>query len=152
MDWGKTIEIDENTVEEGKITEATTELVAKTIEPVAGNNFPVALAPNLTIREGRNRHAPVWLADSGEGYEKKGSEEMVYKLQKALYGLKQAPRTWFSRIESYFIKEGFKSSSSEQTLFIKRKGGKILIVSIYVDDFLFIGDQMKNYWTSINVP
>ena len=28
-----------------------------------------------------------------KGYEKKGSEEMVYKLQKALYGLKQAPRT-----------------------------------------------------------
>jgi len=43
-------------------------------------------------------------------------------------------------------------SSSEQTLFIKRKGGKILIVSIYVDDFLFTGEQMKNYWTSLNVP
>ena len=28
-----------------------------------------------------------------KGYEKKGSEETVYKLQKALYGLKQAPRT-----------------------------------------------------------
>ena len=28
-----------------------------------------------------------------KGYEKKESEEMVYKLQKALYGLKQAPRT-----------------------------------------------------------
>lgn len=66
---------------------------------------------------------------------------MVYKLQKALYGLKQAPRAWFSRIESYFIKEGFESSPSEQTLFIKRKGGKILIVSIYVDDLLFTSDD-----------
>ena len=66
---------------------------------------------------------------------------MVYKLQKAIYGLKQVPRTWFSRIESYFLKEWFKSSSSEQTLFIKRKGGKILIVSIYVDDLLFTGDD-----------
>lgn len=26
------------------------------------------------------------------GYEKKGSEHLVYKLNKALYGLKQAPR------------------------------------------------------------
>ena len=68
---------------------------------------------------------------------------MVYKLQKALYGLKQAPRTWFSRIESYFIKERFKSSFSEQTLFIKRKRGKILIVSIYNDDLLFTGDDEK---------
>ena len=48
---------------------------------------------------------------------------MVYKLSKALYGLKQTPRAWFSRIESYFIKEGFERSSSEHTLFIKRKKG-----------------------------
>ena len=44
---------------------------------------------------------------------------MVYKLHKALYGLKKAPRAWFSRIEAYIFKEGFVSSSSEQTLFIK---------------------------------
>ena len=79
--------------------------------------------------------------ESPKGYGKKGSKNMVYKLQKTLYGLKQAPRTWFSRIESSFINEGFKNSSSEQTLFIKRKGGKILIVSIYVDDLLFTGDD-----------
>ncbi|CAL9004184.1 unnamed protein product, partial [Prunus brigantina] len=41
------------------------------------------------------------------GYEKKGSEHLVYKLHKALYGLKQAPRAWFSRIEAHFIGEGF---------------------------------------------
>ena len=57
-------------------------------------------------------------------YEKKGSEARAYKFHKALDGLKQAPRTWFSPIESYFIKEGFESSSSEQTLYIKRKGGQ----------------------------
>ena len=78
-----------------------------------------------------------------KGYEKKGSEEMVYKLQKALYGLKQAPITWFSRIKSYFIKKRFNSSSNEQTLFIKRKEDKILIVNIYVDDLLFTGDDEK---------
>lgn len=66
---------------------------------------------------------------------------MVYKLHKALYGLKQAPRAWFSRIEAYFIKERFEKSSNEQTLFIKRRGGKILIVSVYIDDLLFTGDD-----------
>ena len=68
---------------------------------------------------------------------------MVYKLQKALYRLKQAHRIQLSLIESYLIKEGFRSRSSEKTLHIKRKGGKVLIVSIYVDDFLFIGDDEK---------
>ena len=32
------------------------------------------------------------------GFEKKGEEEKVYKLNEALYGLKQAPRAWYSRI------------------------------------------------------
>lgn len=53
-----------------------------------------------------------------KGYERKGSEESVYKQHKALYGLKQAPRAWFSSIESYFTKEGFQRSQSEQALFI----------------------------------
>ena len=63
------------------------------------------------------------------------------KFNKALYGLKQAPRAWSSRIESYFIKEGFESSSSEHTLFVKRKKGNILIVNIYVDDLLFTSND-----------
>ncbi|GKB83567.1 putative RNA-directed DNA polymerase [Tanacetum coccineum] len=57
------------------------------------------------------------------GFEVKGAEDKVYKLNKALYGLKQAPRAWYSRIESYFIKEGFKRCSSEHTLFTKEKEG-----------------------------
>jgi hypothetical protein len=76
------------------------------------------------------------------GYEKKGSEHLVYKLHKALYGLKQAPRAWFSRIEAHFIGEGFQRCDSEQTLFTKRsREGKIIIVSVYVDDLIFTGND-----------
>lgn len=77
-----------------------------------------------------------------QGYEKKGEEYKVYRLKKALYGLKQAPRAWYSRIEAYFIKEGFERCSCEHTLFIKTgAGGKILIVSLYVDDLIFTGND-----------
>lgn len=62
---------------------------------------------------------------------------MEYKLQKSLYGLKQTSSAWFSIIESDYIKEVFESSSGKQTLFVKRKRGKIPIVSIYVDNLLF---------------
>lgn len=63
-------------------------------------------------------------------------------LKKALYGLKQAPRAWFSCIEAHFISEGFEKCYSEHTLFIKtNKGGKILIVSLYVDDLIFTGND-----------
>lgn len=78
-----------------------------------------------------------------EGYEVEGEEEKVYKLCKALYGLKQAPRAWFSRIEEYFGKEGFEKSENEETLFIKRnKQGNVLIVSVYVDDLIYTGDDL----------
>ena len=77
------------------------------------------------------------------GYIRKGEEEKVYKLKKALYGLKQAPRAWYSRIEAYFVNEGFEWCDYEHTLFVKtEKGGKrFLIVSLYVDDLIFIGND-----------
>ena len=77
-----------------------------------------------------------------QGYIKKGEEHKVYKLKKALYGLKQAPRAWYSRIEAYFNKEGFQRCEYEHTLFVKREeGNKILIVSLYVDDLIFTGND-----------
>jgi hypothetical protein len=76
------------------------------------------------------------------GYEKKVEEHKVYRLKKALYSLKQAPRAWYSRIETYFIKEGFERCSCEHTLFIKTgNGGTILIGSLYVDDLIFTGNS-----------
>jgi len=74
-------------------------------------------------------------------YKQKENEHKVYKLHKALYGLKQAPRAWFSCIEAYFSHEGFQKCISEQTLFVKTSGGRILIVSVYVDDLILTGDD-----------
>lgn len=78
-----------------------------------------------------------------QGYERRGGEHKVYKLKKSLYGLKQAPKAWYSRIESYFMGEGFKKCSMEHTLFIKSEGGgKLLIVSLYVNDLIFTGNDI----------
>ena len=71
------------------------------------------------------------------GYVKVGDEFKVYHLKKALYGFKQAPRSWYSRIEAYFLKEGFSKFPYEHTLFVKVEGGKILVVSLYVDDLIY---------------
>ncbi|GAA0183716.1 transmembrane signal receptor [Lithospermum erythrorhizon] len=82
--------------------------------------------------------------DQPQGYLVKGMEQQVYKLHKTLYGLKQVPRTWYSKIESHFIKEGFQKCSSEQTLFTKRNAeGRIIIISIYVDDLIYIGNDER---------
>ncbi|RDX78858.1 hypothetical protein CR513_40799, partial [Mucuna pruriens] len=59
----------------------------------------------------------------------------AYKLNKALRRHKQVPRTWFSQIESYFLKEESTRCDSEKTLFIKtNKEGKCLII-VMINEF-----------------
>jgi hypothetical protein len=54
-----------------------------------------------------------------------------------LYIFKQALRAWYSKIKAYFAKESFEKCHYEHTLFIKfNKEGKLLIVSLYVDDLI----------------
>ncbi|KOM45165.1 hypothetical protein LR48_Vigan06g047100 [Vigna angularis] len=78
-----------------------------------------------------------------KGFVKEGKEDKVYRLRKALYGLKQAPRAWYSRIEAYVAKEKFEKCPSEHTLFTKKHGGNILIVSLYVDDLIYTGNNRR---------
>ena len=75
-----------------------------------------------------------------QGYEVEGKEDKFYRLKKALCGLKQPPRSWYSRINSYMIKNGFFRSSIEPTLYTKvNDHGHILIFFLYVDDMIFMG-------------
>ncbi|GAA0159796.1 transmembrane signal receptor [Lithospermum erythrorhizon] len=79
-----------------------------------------------------------------QGFVVKGCEGKVLKLKKTLYGLKQAPRAWYSRIDSYFINQRFRRSESEPTIYIKTQGqSNTLIVSLYVDDLIFTGNNEK---------
>src|SRR3954466_8479778 len=76
------------------------------------------------------------------GYVKVGEEKKVCRLKKALYGLKQAPRAWYSRIDSYFLKNNFKRCPFEHTLYTKEGAhGEFLIVCLYIDDLIFTGSS-----------
>jgi hypothetical protein len=76
-----------------------------------------------------------------QGYEVLGQEDKVYTLKKSLYGLKQAPGAWHNRIDSYLTQNGFQRNESEPTLYIKADHkGNMLIVFLYVDDFIFTSD------------
>nr|GEW34949.1 hypothetical protein [Tanacetum cinerariifolium] len=61
----------------------------------------------------------------------------VYKVVKALYGLHQAPRAWYKTLANYLWENGFQRGKIDQTLFIKKKKGDILLVRVYVDDIIF---------------
>ncbi|GJX61598.1 putative RNA-directed DNA polymerase [Tanacetum coccineum] len=48
-----------------------------------------------------------------EGFQVKGKEDYVCRLQKSLYGLKQAPRQWYKKFESVIGKQGFRKTFSD---------------------------------------
>ncbi|GJZ93893.1 putative ribonuclease H-like domain-containing protein [Tanacetum coccineum] len=71
------------------------------------------------------------------GFEDPDHPNKVYKVVKALYGLHQAPRAWYDTLANYLLCNGFERGINDQTLFIKRHKGHILLVQIYVDDIIF---------------
>nr|GEX51988.1 putative ribonuclease H-like domain-containing protein [Tanacetum cinerariifolium] len=71
------------------------------------------------------------------GFEDPDHPEKVYKVVKALYGLHQAPRAWYETLANYLLQNGFQRGKIDQTLFIKRQKGDIMLVQIYVDDIIF---------------
>lgn len=77
-----------------------------------------------------------------QGFEISGQEGKVYQLKKALYGLKQAPHAWYSKINSYFVQNGFERSESEPTLYLRKQGNNdLLVVCLYVDDIIYMGSS-----------
>nr|GEW12619.1 uncharacterized mitochondrial protein AtMg00810-like [Tanacetum cinerariifolium] len=79
------------------------------------------------------------------GFEDHDYPNKVYKVVKELYGLHQAPRAWFTKWSKHFmgciklleLENGFQRGNIDQTLFIKKKKGDILLVQVYVDDIIF---------------
>nr|GEU75509.1 putative ribonuclease H-like domain-containing protein [Tanacetum cinerariifolium] len=71
------------------------------------------------------------------GFEDPDYHDKVYKVVKALYGLHQALRAWYETLTNYLLENGFQIGKIDQTLFIKRQKGNILLVQIYVDDIIF---------------
>nr|GEV87158.1 hypothetical protein [Tanacetum cinerariifolium] len=71
------------------------------------------------------------------GFKDPDYPDKVYEVVKALYGLHQAPKAWYETLANYLLENGFQRGKIDQTLFIKRQKGDILLVHIYVDDIIF---------------
>jgi Reverse transcriptase (RNA-dependent DNA polymerase) len=77
------------------------------------------------------------------GYMKPEKEHEVLRLKKTLYGLKQAPRAWNTRIDNYFKENGFRQCPFEHVIYVKAKKDELLIVTLYVDDLIFMGNSQR---------
>ncbi|GKF41137.1 putative ribonuclease H-like domain-containing protein, partial [Tanacetum coccineum] len=65
------------------------------------------------------------------GFKDPDHPDKVYKVVKALYGLHQAPRAWYETLANYLLGNGFKRRKIDQTLFIKKQKGDILLVQVF---------------------
>nr|GEY68855.1 putative ribonuclease H-like domain-containing protein [Tanacetum cinerariifolium] len=76
-------------------------------------------------------------ASQPPGFKDPDYPDKVYKVVKALYGLHQAPRAWYVTLANYLLENGFQRGKIDQTLFIKKQKGDILLVQVYVNDIIF---------------
>ncbi|CAI7825563.1 unnamed protein product [Closterium sp. NIES-54] len=75
------------------------------------------------------------------GYE--DGTDRVCKLKMSIYGLKQAPRCWYQKLAAVLEEMGFRTSSSDESLFLKGEGEKLVLFLVYVDDILLFSSSMK---------
>ena len=61
----------------------------------------------------------------------------VLYLKKTLYGLKQALRAWYDQLTQYLVSHGFTKGKVDQTFFIKREDGELIVAQVYVDYIIF---------------
>eukprot|EP00253_Pinus_taeda_P011113 PITA_11113 len=76
-----------------------------------------------------------------DGLETFNRESHVCQLKSALYGLKQAPHAWYTRIDNYFTELGFTKSEADANLYHIIVEGNLLIIVLYVNDLILIGDD-----------
>nr|GEW98623.1 putative ribonuclease H-like domain-containing protein [Tanacetum cinerariifolium] len=75
------------------------------------------------------------------GFEDHNHPDKVYKVVKALYGLHQAPRAWYETLTNYLLENGFQRDKIDQTLFIKKQKGDILLVKQKKDGIFISQDK-----------
>nr|GEX08862.1 retrovirus-related Pol polyprotein from transposon TNT 1-94 [Tanacetum cinerariifolium] len=78
-----------------------------------------------------------------DGFVDQDNPNHVYKLKKALYGLKQVPRAWYDILSSFLISQDFSKASMDPTLFIRRNGNDLLLMSMMGKISFFLGLQIS---------
>nr|GEY99347.1 hypothetical protein [Tanacetum cinerariifolium] len=84
------------------------------------------------------------------GFKDPNHPDKVYKVVKALYGLHQAPRAWYETLATYLLENGFHRGQIDQTLFIKKQKGDILLVKqkedgIFINQDKYVAEILKKF-------
>jgi hypothetical protein len=77
------------------------------------------------------------------GFQVKGKEGLVCKLQKSLYGLKQAGRQWNSKIDSTLLSLSFTRLEADHCIYVYQDGQVVIFIILYVDDLILISNALS---------
>ena len=81
------------------------------------------------------------------GFIKKGNENKVCKLKRSIYWLKQSSRQWYLRFHKAVTSYNFQMIEEDHCVYIKHFEGNFVILSLYVDDILLAGNNLKSVLT-----
>ena len=65
-----------------------------------------------------------------------------WKLLRTLYGLADSPREFYEHLSKTLMKAGYTKSIADPCVFVKRRGDKVIICVIHVDDFIVAASGM----------
>ncbi len=70
-------------------------------------------------------------------------EGLVCRLLRSIYGLKQSDRLWNQKVIGFLQTLGFKLLNADLSILIFNRDGAILMISVYVDDFLLASNNLQ---------
>ena len=73
---------------------------------------------------------------------------IVWHVEKSLYGGKNSARNWFKLLRKFLISYNFTPCPTEPCIFSRRQDGHVMIIGVYVDDFLVLYDD-EDQFTSL---
>ena len=76
------------------------------------------------------------------GFEKKGSEQQVCRLNKALYGLKQSARAWEHHLRGLLAKLAITPLKSDQSVYISKSGTPIILLA-HIDNIIVLSPKKE---------
>ncbi|GKE19888.1 retrovirus-related pol polyprotein from transposon TNT 1-94, partial [Tanacetum coccineum] len=137
LKWIYKVKLDEL----GGILKNKARLVARGYRQEEGIDFEESFAPVARL-EAIRIFLQVYVSQP-DGFVDPNNPNHVYKLKKALYGLKQAPRVWYDMLSSFLLSQDFFKGSVDPTLFIRREGKELLLISMMGKISFFLGLQIS---------
>jgi hypothetical protein len=67
------------------------------------------------------------------------------ELQEEVYIEQLVPKAWYSRLDKYLQRVGFRKGSADNNLYFKVTQDGILLIEVYIDDIIFgsIDDRLS---------